>query len=153
MAKAKTKNRKRNTDGDDLIDDDAVSVAVAEKPAKKAREATKKQTANPRKTGPTASKRAEAKAKKSSSPIKDKAEKPSKAKVPARGNRLVHTPPKAGKVFTRSFKGKEHKMTIKAKGDGIVYVVQGKSYPSARRAASAVTGAETNGWTFWDIIG
>ena len=136
MAK-KTRNRKKNTDGDDLIDDDAVSVAVAEKPARKAR-VSKDDTA------PEAKKTGASKAKKTSA---------SKAKVSAQRNRFVHTPPKAGKVFTCSYKGTEYKMTIQAKDDGIVYVVQGKSYPSARRAASAVAGTEKNGWTFCNIVG
>ncbi len=43
--KARAKNRKRNTDGDDLIDDDDGNVAVAEKPARKTRTRVSKDTA------------------------------------------------------------------------------------------------------------
>ena len=176
MAKAKTKNRKRNTDGDDLIDDDAATVAVAEKPERKARETTKKQDANQRKTGPAASKRAEAKAKKAGKAnwdraaregkaaadakkdktSKSKSKATSKPKASSSGKRprttVVHKAPKAGSKFTAKYKGKTHTMTVKTVKGETVYVVKGKAYKSPSSAArSVITAGQKNGWTFWSI--
>ena len=155
-AKAKTKHSK-STDGDDLIEDDAASVAVAARPEKPARAKraskngtaskaqTKKQKAGARKTGPAASKA-----------------KASSEQAKASSGRAVfnHKTPKAGKKFERVYKGKTHTMTVKASAkaeSGVVYVYQGKTYADPTDAASAAIrvgkdrATGTNGWFFWGI--
>ena len=157
MAKAKTKNRKRNTDGDDLIDDDAASVEVAEKPERKTKATTHKAAAaegrkvvaaNTRKVKAAAASKAKATAKKTATSKKAKA---SSGKRPRTA--VVHEAPKVGSKFIAKYKGKTHTMTVKTVKGETVYVVKGKAYKSPSAAAVSVVDTEQkNGWVFWSIV-
>ena len=125
MAK-KTRNRK-NTDGDDLIDDDVASVAVAEKPERKAKVTSK---------------------------AKSKATPKPKASSGKRLRTTVdHKAPKAGSKFTAKYKGKTYTMTTKDVKGVLTYFVKGKAYKNPSAAALPVVKRERgpNGWTFWGI--
>lgn len=62
-----------------------------------------------------------------------------------------HQPlPKAGGTFTKTYKGKEYKVTVQADG---TFKVGGKSYTSLTAAAKGVRGSEqeVNGWAFFGL--
>lgn len=56
---------------------------------------------------------------------------------------------KAGQTLTGTHKGVMHMCQVVAKGDGVVFIVNGTEYGSASGAAKAITGVSTNGNKFW----
>lgn len=64
----------------------------------------------------------------------------------------VHTPPPAGTVFRRKYKGREYSLTVVVSKDGGVgYKVRGELFTSPSSAAKSVTGSDSNGWVWWGI--
>jgi len=71
---------------------------------------------------------------------------PSKPKV-----RKPRSLPRAGRNFSRSYKGRRYVVHIVRTQDGIAYECNGTIYNSPTGAARAITRTAVNGWSFWGL--
>jgi len=65
--------------------------------------------------------------------------------------RKVHTLPKVGDTFHRTFKHAQYTMKVVKGEKGIGYKVGDNVYASPSAAAKSVTQHAVNGWKFWHI--
>jgi hypothetical protein len=59
--------------------------------------------------------------------------------------------PLQGSTFEKEYSGRHYTLKVVESPNGIVYVLNGRTFETPTAAAKSLTNSEINGWKFWNM--